>query len=180
MIRAAFPLDPRRNASTIPATAVNAVRATTRSDQSCAPPRALVPPAETVRGSRCTSSGDSISCRSGDPWFAALARAAPAEPAGTCSPSSGVTDSASSGLASAPPTVLSDDVIDGAVGSTAPRCTRGASATAGASAGVTCSVATGAGRGTGAVAVAGVASLTVGALSACADSAPTGDATSSP
>jgi hypothetical protein len=178
MIRAAFPLDRRRNASTIPATAVNAVRATTRSDQSCAPSRALVPPAETVRGSRCTRSGDSFSCRSGDPWFAAAARATPAEPAGTCSPSFGVTDSGSSGLASARSTVLSDDVIDGAVGSTAPRCTCGASATAGASAGVACSVATGASRATGAVAVAGVASLAAGALSACADSATTAGATS--
>jgi hypothetical protein len=183
MIRAAFPLDRRPNASMIPTTAVNPVRPIARSDQSCAPSLASVPPAETVRGSWCRRSADSLSCRRGDPWFAARARAVRPEAVSACRPSSGTTDSDPSGLIAARSTVLSDDVCVEAVGSTALRCRCGAStplAVTGvsATAGVACSVATGAGRAAAALVAAVAASLTGGALSACADSAATGETTS--
>jgi hypothetical protein len=185
MIRAAFPFDRRRNASRRPATAVSPARPAATSDQSCAPSRALVAPAEIVRGSWCRRISDSFSCRSDDPWSATIARTPAAEPASRCRPSSGVTDSGPSDLASPRSTVLSDDFLDGAVGSIAPRCTcgasteiaaTGASAAAGASAGLACSVAAGAGRATGAAAA--VASGTGETLSGCTDSATAGEATS--
>lgn len=179
MIRAAFPLDPRRNASMSPATAVNAASPTARSDQTCAPSCVFVPATETVRGSLRGRSGDSSSCRKGDLGFAASARAALADSTSLRSPRS------ASGPASAWTTVFCGDLIDGAVGSTAPRCTWGASTTLAATgasvitgASADCSVATGAGRAADAVVAAGVASVTGGAVSAGADSAAVGEAMS--
>ena len=180
MIRAAFPLDRRRNARMSPATATSAASpSAARSDQSCAPSCAAVPATETVRGSLRGRSGDSSSRRKGDPGFAASGRAALADSTSLRSPRS------AAGPASAWTTVFCGDSIDGAVGSTAARCTwdasttlaaTGASVIAGASA--ACSVATGAGRAADAVVAAEVASVTGGAVSACADSAPAGEATS--
>jgi hypothetical protein len=181
MIRAAFPLDRRRNARMSPATAISAASpSAARGDQSCALSCASVPATETVRGSPRGRSGDSCSCRKGDPGFAASRRAALADSTSLRSPRS------AAGPASAWTTVFCGDLIERAVGSIAPRCTWdasttlapavGASATAGASA--ECSVATGAGRAAVAVAAAGVASVTGGAVSTCADSAAAGEATS--
>jgi len=179
MIRAAFPLDRRRNARMSPATATSAASpSAARSDQSCAPSCAAVPATETVRGSLRGRSGDSSSRRKGDPGFAASGRAALAD-------STSLRSRSTAGPASAWTTVFCGDLIDGAVGSTAARCTwdasttlaaTGASVIAGASA--ACSVATGAGRAADAVVAAGVASVTGGAVSACADSAAAGEATS--
>ena len=79
MIRAAFPADRRRNASMSPAMAVSAASPTARSDQSRVPSFAFAPAAGTVRGSRCRRNGDSSWCRSSDAGFAACARARPAD-----------------------------------------------------------------------------------------------------
>jgi hypothetical protein len=179
MIRAAFPLDRRRNARMSPATATSAASPTARSDQSCVLSCASVPATETVRGSLRGRSGDSCSCPKGDPGFAASRRAALADSTSLCSPRS------AAGPAPAWTTVFCGDLIDGAVGSTAARCTwdalttlaaTGASVIAGASA--ECPVATGAGRAADAVVAAGVSSVIGGAVSACADSAAAGEATS--
>jgi hypothetical protein len=187
MIRAAFPVDRRRNASMSPTATVSAASPTARSDQSCAPSRALVLATETVRGSWCRRSRD----------------APPPESMSLCFPPGAsltgwrapmvvdgelpnrrcrrpvVADSGAAGPASAWPDVLCGDATDRAAGWTVTGCrcsastalvAAGASATAGASMPVGCSVGVDvcAAR---AVAAAGVASITGGAVSASTDSA---------
>jgi hypothetical protein len=183
MIRAAFPVDRRWNASMSAAATVSAASPTARNDQLCAPSCALVLPTETVRGSRCRRSGDASSSRRGASGFASCARELPSR---SC-PRSVVTGSGAAGPASACITVFRGDVIAGAVPPAVAGCTYGASstlaatgvsATAGESAVVRGSVATSAGVWAAATGLAaGVASVTGGGASACADSAAGDEAT---